>query len=136
MRSRVLGKALGSKRLVSTNLKTQRNENLFWFGSQTLRNMTCFPEEVRQEKVNKWLLVLLVSQVQSPCVTSGKSKNVRMSYLFAKAITAMKILAALSISGLFRAILALSRGTMNSGSSVWSIFANPWGFANPWSLST
>jgi hypothetical protein len=84
---RVPRKTLVSNRLVKTNFKTQRNENLFWFGIQILRNTICFPVEVRQEKVNKWLFVLLVSQVQSQWNTSGKRLNVRMSYLFAQATT-------------------------------------------------
>lgn len=58
-------KTLVSNMLVNTNLKTQkRNENRFWFGSQILRSIICFPMEVQQEKVIKWLFVLLVSQVQ------------------------------------------------------------------------
>jgi hypothetical protein len=50
--------------LVKTNLETQQNKNLVWFGIQILGNRICFPVEVQQEKINKWLFVLLVSQVQ------------------------------------------------------------------------
>jgi hypothetical protein len=58
---------------MSTNLKTQWKEDLFWFESRKSRKITCFPEEVRQEKVNKQSFVLLLSQVQSACNTSGNN---------------------------------------------------------------
>lgn len=89
---------------------------------------TCFLEEVGQEKVSRWLFVLLLLQVQSVRSNSGNSINVRMSYLFAQVATAMKILASsmCTTSGLFpRQILALSRGSMTSGSSLWSLSAKP-----------